>query len=164
MALKLILARARNGTIGKNNTLPWHLPEDLAHFKRTTMGSPVIMGRNTWESIPEKFRPLPGRMNFILSNTITLEQTSVRVVKSLDEAIDITGINTDLWVIGGALVYEQCMNRTTEAVITEIDADFEGDAKAPVFDKHWVEVSRTRHTAANGLVYSIVYLKNPQGV
>jgi len=159
MALKLILARARNGTIGQNNTLPWHLPEDLAHFKKTTMGSPVLMGRNTWESIPQKFRPLPGRMNFILSNTLTSDLSGTKVVKSIDEAISIIGPNTDLWVIGGALVYSQCMKLATQAVITEIDADFEGEAKAPIFDDSWHELSRTRHTAVNGLIYSIVYLE-----
>ncbi len=159
MALKLILARARNGTIGQNNTLPWHLPEDLAHFKKTTMGSPVIMGRNTWESIPSKFRPLPGRMNFVLSSSLALEMSGAKVVKSIDEAINLVGTNTDLWVIGGALVYAQCMGLATHAVITEIEADFEGEAKAPVFDEHWREISRTRHTAVNGMIYSIVYLE-----
>lgn len=159
MALKLILARSQNGTIGQNNTLPWHLPEDLAHFKKTTMGSPVIMGRKTWESIPQKFRPLPGRMNFVLSNTLELDISGAQVVKSIDQAIKITGPDADLWVIGGALVYAQCMKLADHAVITEIEADFEGDAKAPVFDESWKEINRSRHTAANGLVYSIIYLE-----
>ena len=159
MALKIILARARNGTIGQNNSLPWHLPEDLAHFKTTTMGSPVIMGRKTWESIPEKFRPLPGRMNFIISNSFSIDSKDAKVVKNIDEALRIMGRDKDLWVIGGAQVYAQCMGLASQAVITEIEADFEGDALAPIFDESWTELKRSRHTAANGLVYSIIYLQ-----
>ena len=98
-------------------------------------------------------------MNFILSHTLELDLSGTKVVKSIDEALGIIGVDTDLWVIGGALVYAQCMGLARQAVITEIEADFEGDAKAPHFDASWTEVKRTRHTAANGLIYSIIYLE-----
>jgi dihydrofolate reductase len=158
MSLNLILARARNGIIGKNNTLPWHLPEDLAHFKTTTMGCPVLMGRKTWESLPEKFRPLPGRDNFVLSRSSEFTAKGARIVHSVQDALDLVQSDKDLWVIGGANVYAQCMELAKHAVITEIEADFEGDAYSPVFDASWVEDRRIRHTALNGLVYSLVYL------
>lgn len=164
MAIKLILARARNGVIGLNNKLPWHLPEDLAHFKKTTMGSPVLMGKNTWESIPSQFRPLPGRMNFVLSRTLNLCSEHAHSVQSLQEALALVSPEQDLWVIGGAQVYAQCMAIAKHAVITQIEADFEGDAYAPIFDTRWREVNRSEHTGANGLVYSLVYLDNTQGV
>ena len=160
MSLNLIFARSKNGVIGHNNTLPWHLPEDLAHFKNTTMGSPVIMGRKTWESIPEKFRPLPGRLNLVLSRSLKLDIKGVKVVRSVQEAMSEVDAQADVWVIGGAEVYAQCIEIAKSAVVTEIDADYEGNAKAPEFGSNWVERTRTRHNAANGLVYSLVYLVN----
>jgi dihydrofolate reductase len=160
MSLNLIFARSKNGVIGHNNSLPWHLPEDLIHFKNTTMGSPVIMGRKTWESIPEKFRPLPGRLNLVLSRSLKLNLKGVEVVQSVQEALSEVDAKSDIWVIGGAEVYAQCIHIAKSAVVTEIDCDFEGDAKAPEFDSKWVERKRTLHTAANGLIYSLVYLEN----
>lgn len=158
MPLNIILARARNGTIGVNNTLPWHLPEDLAHFKKTTLGCPVVMGRKTWESIPQKFRPLPGRVNIVLSRSPEWRAAGASVLKSLEEVIARFSPNEEIWVIGGAAVYQQCLKIASRAVVTEIDADFEGDAYAPVFDSSWRETGRSRHTAANGLVYSLIDL------
>jgi len=163
MSLNLILARSRNGIIGLNNALPWHLPEDLTHFKKTTMGRPVIMGRKTWESIPEKFRPLPGRLNLVLSQSLKLEIKGARVVDSLENAIGLLDPKEDIWVIGGANVYDQAINIADHEVITEIDADFEGDAKAPVFGSTWVERTRTHHISVSGLGYSLVYLDKIKG-
>lgn len=159
MALHLIFARARNGVIGHNNTLPWHLPEDLAHFKQTTLGQPVVMGRKTWESLPPKFRPLPGRTNIVVTRQTDWQLEGAKVAHSIQEAMTMCPEAPNIWVIGGAEVYAQAMPLAQSAVVTEIDADFEGDAFAPIFDSNWQETSRTSHTAANGLAYSFVTLQ-----
>ena len=158
MALNLIFARARNGVIGKDNTLPWHLPEDLAHFKQTTFGQPVLMGRKTWESLPPKFRPLPGRTNIVVTRQTNWHAESAVVAHSIEEAVQHCPPDSQVWVIGGAEVYAQAMPLAARAVVTEIDADFQGDAFAPTFDSSWKETERTSHTAANGLRYSLVTL------
>ena len=158
MALNLIFARARNGVIGHNNTLPWHLPEDLAHFKQTTLGQPVVMGRKTWESLPPKFRPLPGRTNIVVTRQKDWQAEGAVVAHSIEEAVQQCPVDAQAWVMGGAEVYAQAMPLATRAVVTEIDADFEGDAFAPTFDATWQETQRTKHTAVNGLTYSLVTL------
>jgi dihydrofolate reductase len=156
MALNLIFARARNGVIGHNNTLPWHLPEDLAHFKATTLGQPVIMGRKTWDSLPVKFRPLPGRMNIVVTRQTDWHSDGAHVVHSVDEALQACPTDAQPWVIGGAELYRLAMPLATRVVVTEIDAEYEGDAFAPELDASWHEASRTTHVAANGLHYSLV--------
>ena len=158
MGLNLIFARARQGVIGHNNTLPWHLPEDLAHFKQTTLGQPVVMGRKTWESLPPKFRPLPGRTNIVVTRQNNWQADGAVVAHSMQEAVSLCPANTEIWVIGGAEVYAQAMPWATRAVVTEIDADFAGDAFAPSFDATWQETTRSHHVAANGLNYSLVTL------
>mgnify|MGYP000429136956 CR=1 FL=1 len=156
MALNLIFARARNGVIGHNNTLPWHLPEDLAHFKATTLGQPVIMGRKTWDSLPVKFRPLPGRMNIVVTRQTDWHSDGAHVVHSVDEALQACPTEAQPWVIGGAELYRLAMPLATRVVVTEIDAEYEGDAFAPELDASWHEASRTTHVAANGLHFSVV--------
>jgi dihydrofolate reductase len=156
MALNMIFARARNGVIGQNNTLPWHLPEDLAHFKATTLGQPVIMGRKTWDSLPLKFRPLPGRMNIVVTRQTDWLSEGAHVVHSVNEALQDCPTGAQPWVIGGAELYRLAMPIATRVVVTEIDADYEGDAFAPELDASWQEASRTTHVAANGLHYSLV--------
>jgi dihydrofolate reductase len=158
MTLNLIFARARNGVIGKDNTLPWHLPEDLAHFKQTTFGQPVLMGRKTWESLPPKFRPLPGRTNIVVTRQTNWHAEGAVVAHSIEDAVQHCPPDSQVWVIGGAEVYAQAMPLAARAVVTEIDADFQGDAFAPTFDSCWKETERTSHTAANGLRYSLVTL------
>ena len=156
MALNLIFARARNGVIGCNNTLPWHLPEDLAHFKATTLGQPVIMGRKTWDSLPVKFRPLPGRMNLVVTRQTDWHSEGALGFHSIDEALQACPTDAQPWVIGGAELYRLAMPLATRVVVTEIDADYEGDAFAPELDASWQEASRTTHVAANGMHYSLV--------
>jgi dihydrofolate reductase len=158
MALNLIFARSRNGVIGQDNTLPWHLPEDLAHFKQTTFGQPVLMGRKTWESLPPKFRPLPGRTNIVVTRQTNWQAEGAVVAHSIEEAVQHCPPDAQVWVIGGEEVYAQAMHLAARAVVTEIDADFEGDAFAPTLDNSWQETERTSHTAANGLRYSLVTL------
>lgn len=123
--ITLIVARARNGVIGANGALPWRLPEDLAHFKRTTMGHPIVMGRKTWESIG---RPLPGRRNIVVSRQSELAIAGAEVVPSLDAALALCGGASEMFVIGGAQLYREALPRAQRLVVTEIDADFEGDA------------------------------------
>ena len=154
--LHLIYARAANGVIGKNNALPWHLPEDLAHFKRTTLGCPVIMGRKTWDSLPPKFRPLPGRLNIVVSRDPAWHAAGALHAASIDAARALCPPGSDAWVIGGAQIYAQALPLAGSVVITEIDHAFEGDAFAPTLDAAWQEQARETHVAANGLSFAFV--------
>jgi dihydrofolate reductase len=154
--LNLIYARAANGVIGKDNALPWHLPEDLAHFKRTTLGSPVIMGRKTWDSLPPRFRPLPGRRNIVLTRDNAWQAEGAHRAGSVAEALAACGDAPEAWVIGGAEVYRQALPHAQRAVVTEIARDFDGDAFAPTLGPEWTETAREAHTAANGLPLAFV--------
>ena len=158
MPLHLIYARARNNVIGKNGDLPWHLPEDLAHFKRTTLGQAVVMGRITWESIPEKFRPLPGRKNVVVSRQAGYPALGATVVTSFQAALAMFPPDEVVWLIGGAQLYAQALPMASQVVVTEIDDDFEGDAFAPTLGAEWVETQRSQHMSAQGLAYSVVTL------
>jgi len=163
MKLHLIFARARNGVIGQQNTLPWHLPEDLAHFKRTTLGCPVIMGRKTWESLPPKFRPLPGRTNMVVTRQPSWQAGGAQVAHSLEEACALCPQGSTAWLIGGAQMYQQALSLACLAVVTEINADYEGDAFAPKFDAQWREIAREDHVSATGLPFSFVTLQKNSG-
>ncbi|MES2841206.1 MAG: dihydrofolate reductase [Pseudomonadota bacterium] len=154
--LHLIFARAANGVIGKDNALPWHLPEDMAHFKRITLGCPVIMGRKTWDSLPPKFRPLPGRLNIVVTRDPTWQADGASRAVSLEAAMALCPPDADAWVIGGAQIYAAALHLADTAVVTEIAQDFEGDAFAPVFGPTWRETAREHHTAANGLPFAFV--------
>ncbi len=157
--LHLIFARAANGVIGRDNTLPWHLPEDMAHFKRTTLGSPVIMGRKTWDSLPPRFRPLPGRLNIVVTRNAQWMADGALRAGSLQEAMALCPPDADAWVIGGAQLYAAAEPLARRAVVTEIDQAFDGDAWAPTFGPAWVETAREAHVAASGLGYAFVTLE-----
>ncbi len=156
MRLHLIYARARNGVIGKDNQMPWHLPEDLAHFKRVTLGQPVIMGRKTWDSLPARFRPLPGRTNIVITRQASWHAEGALRASSIEEAMRLCGDTPDAWIMGGAEIYRQAEPQACTAVVTEIDADFEGDAFAPELGASWQEIQRESHVAANGLHFNFV--------
>jgi dihydrofolate reductase len=156
MQLHLIFAKARNGVIGKDNAMPWHLPEDMAHFKRVTLGCPVIMGRKTWDSLPPRFRPLPGRMNVVVTRQVGWNEIGAKPSSSLENALSLCEQFEHVWVMGGAQIYAQALPLADTAVVTEIGADFEGDAFAPQFGPHWRETSREAHTSVNGLNFSFV--------
>lgn len=158
--LHLIWAQASNGVIGRNNTLPWRLPEDMAHFKATTMGCPVVMGRKTWDSLPPKFRPLPGRINIVLTRHPDWQAAGALRAGSLEEAIHLCPSDARVWVTGGADVYAQALPQANTAVVTEIEAAFEGDAVAPRFGDAWTEVARERHVSSTGLAFSFVHYRN----
>jgi dihydrofolate reductase len=155
--LSLIAAVPRNGAIGKNNQLLWREPEDQRHFRRTTMGSAVLMGRKTWESLPERFRPLPGRRNLVLTRDPTWRADGAEAVDSLDAALHAAAGAAKVAVIGGAQLYEIALPRADELVLTEIDADLDGDIFFPPWDRScFAEISRERHTSAAGVPYSFV--------
>jgi dihydrofolate reductase len=156
LKLGVIYARARNGVIGKDNAMPWHLPEDLAHFKRTTLGAPVIMGRKTWDSIPPRFRPLPGRRNIVITRNADWQEAGAERVASLDEAIALCRDEPTAWVTGGAEIFKLALARADIAVVTEIEADYEGDILAPELGPQWLEAARERHVSKTGLGYSLV--------
>jgi dihydrofolate reductase len=159
MRLNLIFAHSHNKVIGLNNSLPWHLPEDLTHFKNITWGQPVIMGRKTWESLPKKFRPLPNRTNIVITRQTDWKDNGANVVNSLEQAIELCYNETEAWVIGGAEIYAQSLQFAQRAVITEIDADYDGDSFSPNFDKSWIETHRESHVSMTGLKYSFLTLE-----
>ncbi len=154
--LHLIYARAANGVIGKDNTLPWHLPEDLAHFKRTTLGCPVIMGRKTWDSLPPRFRPLPGRANIVVTRDTGWRAEGALVAHSIEGARELCPAGSDAWVIGGAQIYAHALPLASTVVVTDIARDFEGDAFAPTLGPEWRETVREDHVAASGLPFAFV--------
>lgn len=169
MRVHVILARTRQGVVGKDNALPWHLPEDLAHFKRTTMGCPVIMGRKTWDSLPPKFRPLPGRTNVVVTRQANWSGTDVTGTRhalraeSLAHALQQCADAPDVWVIGGAQLWALALPLASTAVVTEIDLEVEGDAFAPTFGPTWREVRRHEQVAASGVAYRLITLQQNLG-
>ncbi len=159
MKLSLIAAVARNGVIGHDNGLLWHLPEDLRHFKRTTLGAPVIMGRKTWDSLPAKFRPLPGRRNVVLTRDPLWHAPGAERAGSLEAAAALLEDVPVAYVIGGAEIYSQALPLADELVLTEIDRDFEGDTRFPDWPRDsFVECSReTAHAGPpNDFHYAFV--------
>ncbi|TWF94860.1 dihydrofolate reductase [Saccharopolyspora dendranthemae] len=122
----LVWAQSSTGVIGRDGTMPWHLPEDLKHFRTTTAGATVLMGRRTWESLPPRFRPLPGRRNLVLSRT---PQDGADTFPDLTQAL--ASASGDVWVIGGAAVYRAALPLADRIVVTEIREPFDGDTYAP---------------------------------
>lgn len=156
MKLNLVYARAANGVIGKDGTLPWHLPEDLAHFRVLTRGHPVVMGRRTWDSLPPRFRPLPGRTNIVVTRQADWNEKGAQPATSLDQALSFCEQLPEAWVIGGAQLYALALPRADRVEVTEIARDFDGDAWAPVLGTEWREVSREPHAAADGMRFDFV--------
>jgi dihydrofolate reductase len=148
-----------NRVIGVNNTLPWHLSEDLKHFKSLTTGHTIIMGRKTYESIG---RPLPNRRNIVISRNSNTSYEGVEVVHSLEDAFSISTNDKEVFVIGGSNIYEQALSFVDQLYITEIKKSFLGDAFFPEINKQiWIEYSRDDHVTNDGLEFSFVkYQKN----
>ena len=160
MQINMILARAANNVIGHNAAMPWHLPEDMARFKRLTQGWPVIMGRKTWDSLPPKFRPLPNRTNIVITRQPGWAQTGAEVTSSFQDALTLCGSAKEVWVIGGAQIYALAEPFAHRVEVTEIDQDFEGDAHGPLLGVHWVETAREHHVSSTGLKFSFVTFEN----
>ncbi|HEU0206364.1 MAG TPA: dihydrofolate reductase [Pseudolysinimonas sp.] len=158
MSISLIWAQASNGVIGADGTMPWRLPEDLAHFRRLTTGSTVIMGRRTWESFPDRFRPLPDRRNVVLTRDPSWSASGAEVVHSIDDAL---ALDASPWIIGGSQLFATTIDRASRLEVTEIDLAPEGDTYAPAIDfSVWKLTPLTADapwlTAANGLRYRFV--------
>ncbi len=152
--LTIVVATDNKNGIGINNTLAWHLPEDLAHFKRTTSGHPIIMGRKTFDSIG---RPLPNRRNIVITRNKEWQHAGVEAVPSLDAAKALVGDN-QAFIIGGAQIYADTVAQVDRLIVTEIDKSFDCDAFFPAIDpKLWRETAReTHHSEANGFDYAYV--------
>jgi dihydrofolate reductase len=151
--LSLIVARARNGAIGRDNALPWHLPEDLQHFKATTLGHPILMGRRTFESIG---RPLPGRRSIVLTRDPAWAHAGCERAASLDEAVALCAGVPEAFVIGGAQVYAAALPNADRLIITEVDLDVDGDAFFPPTDPaEWTCTNRSPGVGRGGQRYSI---------
>lgn len=159
--LTLIAAVARNGVIGMANRLPWQLPADLKHFRELTTGHTVIMGRKTWESLPAKFRPLPGRRNIVVTRNGAFRAEGATVATSLADAI-VAANGDESFVIGGAELYKAALPLADRLQLTEIDAAYEGDTWFPAIDTSaWRESAREAHRDEAGLGYAFVtYLKS----
>ncbi len=152
--LTLVAAMASNRVIGINNTLPWHLPEDLKHFKAVTLGKPVLMGRKTYDSIG---RPLPGRRNIVITRQADWQAAGVEVAHSLEQALEMAADVAEVCLIGGAELYRQAIVAADCLRLTEIAQPFDGDAHFPAFDRQvWQEESRSEHCSEQGLAYAFV--------
>ena len=136
MSVGAIWAQAANGVIGRDGRLPWHLPEDLRLFRETTLGTTVVMGRRTWESLPAAVRPLPGRRNVVLTTRAGWEAPGAAVAGSLPAAL--AGADGDVWVIGGASVYAAVLPLADRLVVTQLADAFDGDTTAPEIPAGWV--------------------------
>ncbi|MDP1901582.1 MAG: dihydrofolate reductase [Rubrivivax sp.] len=155
--ITLIAAVARNGAIGRGNALLFNEPADQRHFRQATMGCPVIMGRKTWDSLPPRFRPLPGRRNIVLSRDRALQAEGAQCAASLDEALALAGDAPRVFVIGGAQLYALALPRARTLMLTEIDADLEGDSFFPAWPRsRFNEVSRESHLTEGGIRYHFV--------
>jgi dihydrofolate reductase len=168
--LALVAARARNGVIGRDGAMPWRLPAEMALFKATTMGKPVIMGRKTWDSFPKK--PLPGRTNIVLTRDGSFEAAGAVVCENLTEAMQIgreqaedDGVD-EVCIIGGATLYALALPKARRIYLTEVEADIDGDTVFPAFDEtQWREVSREHHGTddANPYPFTLRVLEKAAG-
>ena len=157
MKLSLVAAVARNGVIGRGGTIPWRIPEDARRFREVTMGHPVVMGRRTWESLPERFRPLPGRRNVVVTRNAGWHAEGAERAGSLPDALELVAEALRVCVIGGAQLYAEALPLADELLLTEIDAEVEGDTFFPAFDRAgFEEISREPHVPENGAPFALV--------
>ena len=156
MTVAMIWAQARDGVIGADGGLPWHLPEDLALFRAMTTGSTVVMGRRTWESLPERFRPLPGRTNVVLTSD---PEWSAEGAHRAGSVAEVLAAHESLWVIGGGAVYAAFLPHADRLVVTDVDALVAGDTWAPALDDGWRLDARTPAegwtTSSSGLRFAV---------
>ena len=153
--ITLIVAVADSGVIGRDNTLPWHLPEDLKRFKRLTMGKPMVMGRKTFESIG---KPLPGRQNIVVTRDANYHGAGITVVHDLDAALHAAGAAPEIMVIGGAELFRLCLPRAGRIHLTRVHGDIAGDVKWPALDiREWQVIERERHDADQRHAYAMTF-------
>ncbi len=157
MKLALIAAVARNGAIGRDNALLWKEPLDQRHFAATTRGHAVVMGRRTWQSLPARFRPLPGRRNIVVTRNADFDAPGAETVGSLEAALQRIQAEPQAFVIGGAQLYARALPLADELVLTEIEAELPGDVNFPAWDRQaFVEASREAHVGADGTHFAFV--------
>lgn len=156
--LGLIWAEAYRGVIGAGGVMPWHVPEDLAHFKEITLGSPVVMGRKTWDSLPERFRPLAGRANIVVTRNDEWTAEGATRAGSIDDGLALAAASDPewIWAIGGGELFARLIDRADRLEVTELDLDIPGDAYAPSIDMSWRLVETdgpATHVSRTGVGY-----------
>lgn len=162
MTVRLIWAQADNGVVGYDNELPWRIPEDLARFRALTTGGTVVMGRRTWESLPPRFRPLPGRRNVVVTRDGSYDAPGADVVGSLEDALALAD---DIWVGGGAEIYAAAMPVAEALFITDVDGEYPGDAFAPTVGPDWVDAEVGEwQTSSSGIRFRWRQLTRQAGV
>jgi dihydrofolate reductase len=153
--LSLVAAVARDRVIGRDNAIPWRLPEDVARFKAVTTGHAVVMGRRTWDSIPDRYRPLPGRRNVVVTRNRAWRATGAERAASLGDALELLAGEERVYVIGGAEIYAAALPLADELLLTEIDLAVDGDTFFPAFDRDaFAEVSREEHVGEDGVRFA----------
>lgn len=161
MIISLIAAISQNKVIGKDNDLPWHLPDDMKYFMQTTKGHHVIMGRKNYDSIPEKFRPLPNRINIVVTRQKELVAPNCIIVNSIEKGLEIAATHgeAEAFIIGGSEIYNQGFVMASRLYLTEIHSHIEGDIYFPEFNKNqWKEVSRKHHSTDERHKYSFDFV------
>jgi len=164
LRVALVAAVARGGVIGRDSGIPWRLPEDMQRFRTLTMGHPVVMGRRTWESLPDQFRPLPGRGNVVVTRNSDWSAQGADRAGSIEDALRLLEGEGTVFVIGGGEIYAAALPSADELLLTEIDAEIEGDTYFPNWDPDdFEEVARERHVSSDGVGYSFVtYERRPR--
>ena len=151
----LIWAQSTSGVIGRDGAIPWQLPEDMARFKELTMGHTVVMGRRPWESLPARFRPLPGRRNVVLTRNPHYQAEGAEIITSLDDVLALP----DTWVIGGSEIYHLAMPAATRCEVTEVEIDLrleDEDALAPALNESWLGTAGEWQDSSSGLRYRFI--------
>jgi dihydrofolate reductase len=155
--LALVAAVAHGGVIGRDGTIPWRIPEDARRFREVTIGHPVVMGRRTWESLPDRFRPLPGRRNVVVTRNPDWREEGAERAGSLEEAVRLLEGAERVSVIGGAQLYAEALPLADELLLTEIDLDVEGDTFFPSWERaNYEEVSCEEHVSEDGIPFAFV--------
>jgi dihydrofolate reductase len=164
VAIRLVAAVARGGVIGRDGTVPWRLPEDMAFFREVTLGHPVVMGRRTWDSLPERFRPLPGRRNVVVTRNPDWRGEGAERAGSLAEALSLVAEAESVAVIGGGALYAAALPLADELVLTEVELDAEGDTFFPPFDHDaFEEVAREPRVSEDGIPFAFVTYRRRRG-
>ena len=162
--LSIVAALGNNRALGKGGQLLWNIPDDLKHFKQLTLGHPVVMGRKTWESLPEKFRPLPDRTNIIVTRQRNYEATGAQVASSFEKALAATAsaLGADeVFIIGGGELYTTALPHTNRLYLTLIDDEKEGDAFFPEYEKEFTKIISDESRESDGLKYRWLTLERP---
>jgi dihydrofolate reductase len=157
VTVALVAAVARGGVIGRAGGIPWRLPEDMGRFRELTMGHPVVMGRRTWESLPDQFRPLPGRGNVVVTRDPEWSAQGADRAGSIEDALALLGPETRVFVIGGGEIYAAALPHADELLLTEIEAEVEGDTTFPAWERgEFEEVERRERVAEDGTTFAFV--------